>query len=68
MLTFPEHLSSQPVFIGILVAQPLVFGVAFCRSLFVRFVFNVAIMLSVLQSTASGCISGIFQLFQLVYF
>ena len=35
MLTFPEHLSSQPVFIGILVAQSLVFGVAFCRSLFV---------------------------------
>ena len=30
-----EDLSSQPVFIGILVAQSLVFGVAFCRSLFV---------------------------------
>ena len=44
MLTFPEHMSSQPVFIGVLVAQSLVFCVAFCRLLFVFFVGFVLIL------------------------
>ena len=33
--TFPEHMSSYPVFSGVFVARSLVFCVLFCRSLFV---------------------------------
>jgi hypothetical protein len=36
-LSLPEHLSSFPVFSGVLVARSLVVCVAFCRSFFVLF-------------------------------
>jgi hypothetical protein len=38
--TLPEHLSSPPVFSGVLVPRPLVFCVMFCRSLFVMLSFS----------------------------
>jgi hypothetical protein len=44
LVTFPEHLSSSPVFCGVVVVQSLVFCVLFCRSLFVLFL--LAIVLS----------------------
>ena len=34
LVTFPEHLSSSPVFCGVVVVHSLVFWVVFCRSLF----------------------------------
>jgi len=35
LLTLPEHMSASPVFSGVHFAQPLVFCVMFCRSLFI---------------------------------
>ena len=39
LFTFPEHLSSPPVFSGVRVTRSLVLCVMFCRSLFVFFSF-----------------------------
>ena len=62
LLTFLEHLTSPLVFSGVCVAWYLVFCVMFCRSLFVLLSF-LAIVLSVLQFTASDCPFGIFKTF-----
>ena len=40
-LTFPEHLSSPPIFSGIRVARSLVFCVMFCRSLLLLFLLTI---------------------------
>ena len=37
ILTFPEHMSSPPVFSAVRVARSLVFYAVFCRLLFVLF-------------------------------
>jgi len=39
LLILPEHLSSPPVFSVVRVAQPLVFFVVFCGSLYVLLAF-----------------------------
>jgi hypothetical protein len=64
-LTLSGHPSSPPVFIGLRVAQSLVFCVMFCRSLFVLLsFFFLAIVLSVLlRFMASDYTFDIFTLF-----
>ena len=48
LLSLPEHMCSSPDFIGVCVAQSLVFCVVFCRLYFVPLYFFVTIVLSVL--------------------
>ena len=68
--TLPDHLSSLPLFIGVHVAQSLIFLVVLFGSLFYLFVFlsfPLAIALSVLvRITAFGYISDISELFLLI--
>ena len=63
VLTYPEHLSSPPMFRGVRVTISLYFCVVFCRSLFVHLSFFVIVLSVLLLFTDAHCPFGVIELF-----